>query len=93
MIVLESEINRKFRAEEVKDILLGKTKYSVIETGIEDASANGIYYYNIVEINNDYYKFETFQAYLTEEISYYAQIPIPVIPVHTIKYIAKEDLI
>lgn len=94
MSVLENKIDitKKLRAEVVKAILLNETNINIIESGIENVSDVGVHYYNIVKVNDNFYRLKTFKAHLSSEISYYAQIPTPVIPVHTIKYIGKEDL-
>ena len=90
MTVLENKIDitKKLRAEVVKAILSSEL---VLEIGIKDADPTGVYYYHIVMVDNKYYKLETFEPFFANEMSYYAQIPIPVIPVSKISYIEEGN--
>ena len=84
----KSYMTRKIRAEEVKEILSSEL---VLEKGIKDVDPTGVYYYHIVMVDNKYYKLETFEPFFANEMSYYAQTPIPVIPVSKISYIEEGN--
>lgn len=84
----KSCMTRKIRAEEVKEILSSEL---VLEIGIKDAGPTGVYYYHIVMVDNKYYKLETFEPFFANEMSYYAQIPIPVRPITKISYIEEGN--
>lgn len=84
----KSYMTRKIRAEEVKEILSNEF---VLETGVKNADPTGVYYYHIVVVDNKYYKLETFEPFFANEISYYAQMPVPVMPVSKISYIEEGN--